>query len=168
MSSPRPTPDPVGPGQESVWDYQRPPRVERCDELVEVEFGGRLIVSTTHSIRVMETSHPPTYYLPFENVAMECFVPGSSGGSFCEWKGMASYLTLRVGDRVATDVAWTYPRPTRGFEIIAQALALYPGQMDECRVSGEVVRPQAGGFYGGWITDRIVGPFKGEPGSRGW
>ncbi len=168
MFSPRPTPDPVGPGQESVWDYPRPPRLEYSDELVEVVFGGRVIVSTTRSIRLLETSHPPTYYLPFDDSAMECFAPGSGTGSFCEWKGMASYLSLTVGTRVAPDVAWTYPRPTAGFEAIARCLALYPGQMDECRVNGEVVRPQDGGFYGGWITARVVGPFKGSPGSRGW
>jgi uncharacterized protein (DUF427 family) len=168
MFSPHPQPDPVGPGQESVWDYPRPPRVERSDDRVEVVFGGSLIVSTIRSIRVLETSHPPTYYLPFEDIAMEYFAAGSPGGSFCEWKGIASYLTLTVGPAIAVDVAWTYSTPTPGFELIRDCLALYPGRMDECRVNGEVVRPQAGGFYGGWITDRIVGPFKGEPGSRGW
>jgi uncharacterized protein (DUF427 family) len=151
MFDPRPKPDPIGVGQESVWDYPRPPRVELSTDLVEVVFGGVTIVSTRRAVRVLETSHPPTYYLPFDDIAMEYFSPGRAGGSFCEWKGMASYLTL-----------------TRGFESIASCLALYPGQMDECRVNGEVVRPQEGGFYGGWITDRVVGPFKGSPGSRGW
>jgi uncharacterized protein (DUF427 family) len=168
MFSPRPKPDPVRPGQESVWDYPRPPRVERSADLVEVVFGGVLVASTTRSVRVLETSHPPTYYLPFDDAAMEHFSSGSAGGSFCEWKGMASYLTLTVGSSVASDVAWTYPSPTAGFELIQGCFALYPAQMDECRVNGEVVRPQAGGFYGGWITDRVAGPFKGEPGSRGW
>jgi uncharacterized protein (DUF427 family) len=143
-----------------VWDYPRPPSVERSDDLVEVVFGDSLIVSTTRSIRVLETSHPPTYYLPFSDVAIEYFAAGGSGSSFCEWKGSASYLTLTVGPAVAVDVAWTYPQPTPGYEWIRGCLALYPGRMDECRVNGEVV--------GGWITDRIVGPFKGEPGSRGW
>ena len=168
MFSPRPQPDPIRPGQESVWDYPRPPRVERTDDLVEVVFGGTLIVSTTRSIRVLETSHPPTYYLPFDDTAMEHFAAGNSGGSYCEWKGMATYLSLSAGSAVAGDVAWTYPQPTPGYELIRRCLALYPARMDECRVNGEVVRPQAGGFYGGWITDRVVGPFKGEPGSRGW
>jgi uncharacterized protein (DUF427 family) len=168
MFDPRPKPDPIGVGQESVWDYPRPPRVELSTDLVEVVFGGVTIVSTRRAVRVLETSHPPTYYLPFDDTAMEYFSPGSAGGSFCEWKGMASYLTLTVGNSALVDVAWTYPKPTRGFEAIATCLALYPGQMDECRVNGEVVRPQEGGFYGGWITDRVVGPFKGSPGSRGW
>jgi uncharacterized protein (DUF427 family) len=133
-----------------------------------VVFAGSLIVSTTRSIRILETSHPPTYYLPFDDTAMEHFAAGSAGGSFCEWKGVASYLTLTVGSAVAVDVAWTYPQPTPDYELIRGCLALYPGRMEECRVNGEMVRPQSGGFYGGWITDRVVGPFKGEPGSRGW
>jgi uncharacterized protein (DUF427 family) len=121
-----------------------------------------------NAVRVMETSHPPTYYLPFDDLAMEYFREGSAAKSVCEWKGAASYLTLQVADRVEQDVAWTYPYPTKRFMSIARSLALYPGRMDECRVNGEVVQPQAGGFYGGWITSRVVGPFKGEPGSWGW
>ncbi|MEJ7691241.1 MAG: DUF427 domain-containing protein [Nocardioidaceae bacterium] len=156
-----------GPGQESVWDYPRPPRLEHVSELVEVELGGTVICSTRRSLRVLETSHPPTYYLPFAD-----FTPGSvrpaDGSSYCEWKGEAAYLDLLGGDRIAFGKAWHYPEPTRPFLDVRGHLALYPAEMDECRVDGEVVRPQEGGFYGGWITSRVVGPFKGPPGSRSW
>jgi uncharacterized protein (DUF427 family) len=164
----RPKPIVPAPGQESVWDYPRPPAIEASTDLVEVTFAGILICSTTRTVRVLETSHPPTYYLPFDDLAMEHFRPGSPSKSLCEWKGEASYLTLQIGDRVEADVAWTYMHPTQRFASINRSLALYPGRMDECRVNGEIVQPQAGGFYGGWITSRVVGPFKGEPGSWGW
>ncbi len=156
-----------GPGQESVWDYPRPPRLEPSAELVEVELGSVVICSTRRSLRVLETSHPPTYYLPLAD-----FVKGSvrptAGSTYCEWKGHAAYLDLVGGDRTAFGKAWHYPDPTGPFAEIHGHLALYPAEMDECRVDGEVVRPQDGGFYGGWITSRVVGPFKGGPGSWGW
>ena len=162
-----PEPDPVGPGQESVWAYPRPPRVEPSSESVEVWVGGERIASTTRSWRVLETSHPPTYYLP-----REAFVDGAlrpaEGSSFCEWKGLASYLDLVGGGEVAARAGWFYPQPTSGFEVIADAVAVMPGAVDRCVVDDEVVRPQEGGFYGGWVTDRVVGPFKGRPGSWGW
>ncbi len=162
-----PSPDPAGPGQESVWDYPRPPRVEASTELVEVWLGGERIAATTSSWRVLETSHPPTYYLP-----RGAFVPGSlrpaAGSSFCEWKGAASYLDLVGGAAVAPRAGWFYPRPTAGFTAITDAVAVMPGSVDRCVVDGEPVRPQEGGFYGGWVTDRVVGPFKGGPGSLGW
>ena len=152
---------------ESVWDYPRPPRVEASDELVEVVLGGELVARSTTSYRVLETSHPPTYYLP-----RSAFVAGSlepvGGHTFCEWKGQASYFDLVGGDRRAERAAWTYPRPSPGFEAILDHLAVMPGLVDECRVDGERVTPQAGGFYGGWITSRVTGPFKGEPGTLGW
>ena len=152
---------------ESVWDYPRPPRVEPSTEHVVVEHAGVVIADTTSSYRVLETSHPPTYYLP-----REAFAPGvlrpAEGRSWCEWKGQASYFDLVVADEVITGAAWTYADPSRGFEAIRDHVALYPGRLDEVTVDGEVVRPQAGGFYGGWITDRVVGPFKGGPGSAGW
>jgi len=152
---------------ESVWDYPRPPRVEASGELVEIELGGVVVASTTTSWRVLETSHPPTYYLP-----VAAFTPGAlrpaAGSSWCEWKGAASYFDVVAGDTVAERAAWTYATPTAGFEVIAGAVAVMPGQMDRCTVDGEVVVPQAGGFYGGWITSRVVGPFKGGPGTRGW
>jgi len=162
-----PVPLPAGEGQESVWDYPRPPRLEESDELVEIELGGRVIASTTASWRVLETSHPPTYYLP-----RAAFLPGvlqeTGGSTFCEWKGRAAYFDLVLGDRVVPGAAWTYPSPTRDFTAIAGAVAVMPGLVDRCSVDGETVVPQPGGFYGGWITRRVVGPFKGEPGTRGW
>ena len=152
---------------ESVWDYPRPPRVEPSDELVEVVLGGVVIASTRASYRVLETSHPPTYYLPREAFA-EGTVRPAEGSSYCEWKGAASYFDLVAGTTVAARAAWGYPEPTRGFEAIAGHLAVYPARVDRCTVDGEVVQPQPGGFYGGWITSRVTGPFKGGPGTRGW
>jgi uncharacterized protein (DUF427 family) len=163
----RPVPDVPGPGQESVWDYPRPPRLERTGEVVEVVLGGVLVARTDAPMRVLETSHPPTYYLP-----RGCFVHGSlrpaAGGSFCEWKGDAAYLDLLGGDRVAEQAAWTYPEPTDPFAELRDHVALYPGAVDRCTVDGEVVVPQPGGFYGGWVTSRVAGPFKGGPGSMFW
>ena len=152
---------------ESVWDYPRPPRVEPSDELVEVVLGGVVIASTRASYRVLETSHPPTYSLPREAFA-EGTVRPAEGSSYCEWKGAASYFDLVAGTTVAARAAWGYPEPTRGFEAIAGHLAVYPGLVDRCTVDGEVVEPQPGGFYGGWITSDVAGPFKGIPGSMGW
>ena len=163
----RPVPEQPGPGQESVWDYPRPPRLETSAEQVEVELGGRVIATTSHSWRVLETSHPPTYYLP-----RDAFEPGvlreTAGATWCEWKGAASYFDLVAGDRVAPGAAWTYLSPTPGFEPIAGAVAVRPGLVDRCSVDGETVLPQPGSFYGGWVTSRVVGPFKGEPGTSGW
>jgi len=153
------TPIPPGPGQESVWDYPRPPRAEPTARHVRVVFNG--------AVRVLETSHPPVYYLPPEDVRLACFVP-ASGASWCEWKGDASYYDVVVGDRRAPGAAWTYRTPTAAFTVIAGYIALYPGQMEACYVDDERVVPQPGGFYGGWITAAIVGPFKGEPGTLGW
>ncbi|MGC5582946.1 DUF427 domain-containing protein [Ornithinimicrobium sp. W1679] len=162
-----PRPERPGPGQESVWDYPRPPRVDPSSSLVEVELGGRTIARTTRALRVLETSHPPTYYLP-----RTAFAPGvlqpAAGSSFCEWKGDAAYLDLVAGDRTAGRAAWTYPDPSPGFEPLRDHVALYPGLVDRCLVDGEVVLPQPGGFYGGWITSSVVGPFKGDPGTWGW
>ena len=167
MRHPRPRPDPAGEGQESVWDYPRPPRLEESAELVEIELGGRTIARTTRSWRVLETSHPPTYYLP-----REAFAAGvlreTAGSSFCEWKGAASYFDLVTEERVAPAGGWTYPEPTKGFAALLGAVGVTPLAVDRCLVDGEVVRPQEGGFYGGWITSRVVGPFKGVPGSGWW
>lgn len=163
----RSRPEVAGPGQESVWDYPRPPRLEPTEELVEVEFGGRVIARTTRALRVLETSHPPTYYLPVEDVEPGVLRP-ASGTSVCEWKGRAVYFDVLAGDQVAERAAWSYPDPTTAFGALREHVALYPGRMDRCLVDGEVVRPQPGRFYGGWITTRIVGPFKGEPGTMLW
>ncbi|MHA6524109.1 DUF427 domain-containing protein [Tessaracoccus sp. G1721] len=163
----RPRPDPTGPGQESVWDYPRPPLLRRCTLPVEVVLGGEVICRTSESWQVLETSHPPTYYLPRSS-----FVEGSlrpaPGGSFCEWKGAARYLDVSGGGRNAPAAAWFYPTPAEPFAELADHVALYAGAMDACYVGGERVVPQPGGFYGGWITSSVTGPFKGVPGSRGW
>ena len=160
-------PDHPAEGQESVWDYPRPPRLELSEELVEVELGGVVIASTTRSWRVLETSHPPTYYLP-----RAAFVAGvlrdADGQTWCEWKGAASYFDLVVDDVVAPRAAWTYRTPTAGFEDLTGAIAVMASAVGRCTVDGETVRAQPGGFYGGWVTDRVVGPFKGAPGTLGW
>ena len=152
---------------ESVWDYPRPPRVEPTAELVEVILGGQVVARTTEAVRVLETSHPPTYYLPRSAYAEGVLEP-VSGSSFCEWKGHAAYFDLVAGDRRAVRGGWTYPDPSPGFEAIRDHVAVMPGLVEECRVDGERVTPQAGGFYGGWITSRVRGPFKGEPGTSHW
>ena len=160
-------PEVPGPGQESVWDYPRPPRVEPSPEHLVLRFNGVVIADTRDSVRVLETSHPPTYYLPRSAFADGVLTP-VNGHSVCEYKGLASYLSVVVGGRRADAVAWYYPQPLAGFELLAGRVAVYPGRLDECTVDGERVRAQPGDFYGGWITDRIVGPFKGAPGTLGW
>jgi len=163
----KPKPDPISPGQESVWDYPRPPRIERTSKRLRVVFNGEVIADTVRGYRVLETSHPPVYYVPSEDVAMHLLesVPNSS---LCEFKGAAQYFDVKVGERRAERCAWCYPRPTADFEPVRDYLAFYAEPMDECTVDGERVKPQAGRFYGGWITSDVVGPFKGEPGSLGW
>ncbi len=163
----RPIPVPPGPGQESVWDYPRPPRLERTRRRLEVDFAGEVVADTRAGWRVLETSHPPVYYLPPEDIRMD-LLRSAGGGSFCEWKGIARYWDVVVGGREARKAAWSYPDPTPSFAPIRDHLAFYAGPMDECRVDGAVVTPQPGGFYGGWITPDVVGPFKGGPGSWGW
>jgi uncharacterized protein (DUF427 family) len=164
---PWPKPDPPAPGQESVWDYPRPPRLEEFTGSITVEFGGQLIASTTCAWRVLETSHPPTYYLPHDAFAEGVLRP-TGGASWCEWKGQARYYDLVADARDAPRAAWTYPEPSRDFARIAGAVAVMAAAVDRCTVNGEDVIPQPGGFYGGWITSWIVGPFKGIPGSTGW
>jgi uncharacterized protein (DUF427 family) len=156
-----------GPERESVWDYPRPPRVEPTSAVVEVILGGVTVVRTNRSLRVLETSHPPTYYLPVAD-----FPPGSlrpaAGQSFCEWKGVAAYFDVVTGSTVAARAAWGYPQPGPAFRELLDHVAVYPSAMDACTVDGELVIAQPGDFYGGWITSRVVGPFKGGPGSRSW
>ena len=163
----RPEPIKPTPGQESVWDYPRPPRVEARSERVVVRLGGQVITDTTDSVRVLETSHPPVYYLPMDAFPAGVLVP-VGGITFCEFKGQAHYFDVVSGGMLASRAAWTYPQPTRGFEALGTRVALYPGAMDSCEVDGERVTSQDGDFYGGWITDTIVGPFKGGPGTTGW
>ena len=162
-----PQPDPPGPGQESVWDYPRPPRVELSSEEIEIRLGGQVIARTRSSYRVLETSHPPSYYLPVAAFG-DGVLRAVAGTTFCEWKGHASYYDLVTRARTAPRAAWTYPSPTAGFEAIRDHLSVMPGLVDECLVDGEAVRAQDGGFYGGWITSKVTGPFKGLLGSRGW
>jgi uncharacterized protein (DUF427 family) len=132
-----------------------------------VELAGVVLVDTRAAFRVLETSHPPVYYVPPQDVAMQ-HLSESSHASFCEWKGQAHYYDVRVGDRYLARAAWSYPEPTRRFEAIRDYLAFYPELMNGCFVDGERVRSQPGSFYGGWITSDLVGPFKGAPGTHGW
>lgn len=155
------------PGQESVWDYPRPPRLDPVAKRLRVLFGGETIADTRHGFRVLETSHPPVYYLPPADLRLE-FLIATARSSFCEFKGNARYWTVQVGERTAPDAAWSYEQPSPGFEAIRSYLAFYASRMDACYVDDEKVQPQPGGFYGGWITGDIVGPFKGGPGSWGW
>ncbi len=152
---------------ENVWDYPRPPALQPVGLPVRIAFAGRLVARTDAALRVLETSHPPVYYLP-RDAFTGCVVEPAEGQSFCEWKGIAQYWTLRVGAHVAERVAWSYPAPHAGFAALRDHLAVYAGPMDECRVGDEVVTPQPGGFYGGWVTSWVRGPFKGGPGSAGW
>lgn len=156
-----------GPGQESVWDFPRPPRVEPSSEHVVIRFGGQVVADSRDAVRVLETSHPPVYYLPRAAFAKGVLVP-APGSTVCEFKGTGRYLDLMVGVAVARRAAWFYPEPWPGYEQLRDKVALYPGAMDSCEVNGEHVTPQEGGFYGGWITSGVVGPFKGGPGTLGW
>ncbi len=152
---------------ESVWDYPRPPRLERSSEHVIVTHRGVVIADTNQSIRILETSHPPTYYLPMTDVNPDVLqaVPGTT---FCEFKGVASYADIVVAGNRIPRVAWWYDNPTQGFEDLSGYLSLYPGRLESCTIDGETVTAQEGDFYGGWITSRITGPFKGAPGTLGW
>jgi uncharacterized protein (DUF427 family) len=152
---------------EDVWTYPRPPALQLVAKTVRIVFGGQTIAETGGAWRVLETSHPPVYYLP-----PEAFLPGvlepAVGGSFCEWKGRARYWTIRSNGRVAERAGWSYPDPTPDFVPIQDYVAVYAGPMDACFVGDEQVTPQPGGFYGGWVTKDLQGPFKGGPGSAGW
>jgi uncharacterized protein (DUF427 family) len=163
----RPTHAPLTDGQESVWDYPRPPRVEPDTRRVVVRFGGEVVADTRRAVRVLETSHPPVFYIPPEDVRTELLV-ATGEQTWCEFKGDAHYYDLIADGRVAASAAWCYPEPREGYEAIQYAIAFYPGRVDECTVDGERVTPQGGGFYGGWITSEIAGPFKGDPGTDGW
>ncbi len=156
------------PGQESVWDYPRPPRLERSPKQIEIVFNEVTIATSCNTYRVLETSHPPVYYIAPEDIQMDYLQPVKSGRSFCEWKGLAGYYNLIVKERQVINAAWYYPHPTAEFAPIKNYIAFYPSKMDACYVDDEKVQAQAGDFYGGWITQDIVGPFKGEAGSWGW
>jgi uncharacterized protein (DUF427 family) len=156
-----------GPGQESVWDYPRPPRLEETDKRIKVVFGGVTLAYTTRAKRVLETSHPPVYYIPPEDIRME-YLALAEGVSFCEWKGVARYYDLETDERKASRAAWLYPDPVAAYVGLKDYVAFYPSLMNACWIDGEKVKAQEGDFYGGWITSDIVGPFKGGPGTWGW
>ena len=163
----RPRPDPANPGQESVWAFPRPAIAEPTDSRIVIEHLGRVVADTHAAIRTLETSHPPSYYIPRDDIA-----PGilrrAEGASFCEWKGTAAYWDVVVDDVVLPRVGWSYAHPTPPFAALRDHVAFYAAAFDRCSVDGETVTPQPGGFYGGWITSGVVGPFKGVPGSWGW
>lgn len=163
----RPVPEPIEPGEESVWDYPRPPALEPTDAHLVIVLGGEVIADTRRALRVLETSHPPNYYLPLADV-VDGALDMTDGSSFCEWKGRATYYTVRGGDRIERDAAWGYLTPSPRYAAIIDHRAFYAQRMDACYVDDELVVPQPGGFYGGWVTSRIKGPFKGDPGTRGW
>ena len=156
-----------GDGQESVWDYPRPPRLEPVAERLRVVAGGLTIADTTAGFRVLETSQPPAYYVPPADVLLDHLVETTSR-TFCEWKGQAKYWTITVGEQVFPDAAWSYDHPVPAFATITDYLAFYPQRVDECYVGDELVEVMEGSFYGGWITAKITGPFKGAPGTAHW
>ena len=160
----RPSNEPL-PG--SVWDYPRPPRVEHERRRAVVEFGGVTIAESTRAVRVLETSHPPTIYIPQADISPGV-LKANRRQTVCEWKGAARYWDIRVGDRIAAAAAWDYPDPRPGYEALGGHVSFYPQLMDRCTLGGEIVVPQPGAFYGGWITSDVAGPFKGAPGPLGW
>ena len=162
-----PRPDPVGPGEESVWDYPRPPRLEPTDRRIRIVASGIVIVDTCRALRLLETSHPPTYYLPPDDIRMD-LLQASERRTFCEFKGSARYFNLRVNDRLIDNCAWSYADPVQRYAALTDHLAFFAGLVDECWVDDELATPQPGGFYGGWVTSEIVGPVKGDPGTAGW
>ena len=159
--------DPTAAEQENVWDFPRPARLEANHRHLQVVFAGRVIAETRRGFRAIETSHPPSYYFPPEDVDRTVLMPASRR-TLCEWKGGAVYHDLVVGTEMQADAAWSYPRPTPDFTAAAHHVAFYPGRVDACFVDGERVVPQAGSFYGGWITSHVAGPFKGPTGTANW
>jgi uncharacterized protein (DUF427 family) len=155
------------PSAERVCDYPRPPRIETVSRQVRILFAGETIADTRAALRVLETFHPPTYYLPPSAFRPGVLVP-ASGSSFCEWKGHARYWSAAAAGRIAERAGWSYPNPTSGFAALRDHVAVYAAAMEACFVGAQRVRPQPGGFYGGWITDELVGPFKGGPGTEFW
>lgn len=155
------------PATESVWDYPRPPAVQPCARRVRIELGGLIVADSTAALRVLETSHPPTIYVPPADIAPGCLEP-AGGSSFCEWKGQASYLDVVAGARRERRAAWTYRDPVARYGALRDHVAFYPSRMDACRLDDELVQAQVGDFYGGWVTADLRGPFKGGPGTSGW
>ncbi len=159
-----------GAGQVSVWDFPRPPRLVKDAREVVIDWGGTPVARTTNAVLVLETAHPPSFYIPWADVNRALLQP-SQGGSFCEWKGPTSYWSLVNGAKTLPGVAWSYPQPLKdgmpGADALADCVAFYPTHLT-CTVGGAKVTPQAGGFYGGWVTPELVGPFKGDAGTQGW
>jgi len=155
-----------GAGEESVWDYPRPPRIAEDGRRVVVRAGDWVIAETSRALRVLETASPPTFYLPTQDVASEWLEP-APGSSRCEWKGEARYWNVVLPDERLPAVAWSYPDPFPEFESLREHVSFYPARV-ACFVGDARVTPQPGRFYGGWVTPELVGPFKGEPGSEGW
>ena len=153
---------------ESVWDYPRPPRVEACGRHVRIEHRGQAIADSDRALRVLETSSPPTIYVPAADVRTDLLTEVPDKHTVCEWKGRAAYFDLEVDGGRAEAAAWHYPEPREAYEQLRDHIAFYAGRVDACFLDDEPVRPQGGSFYGGWITEEIQGPFKGEPGSEGW
>lgn len=167
-SAPPPSRIAPGPGQESVWDYPRPPRVEPVPERLRVVVGGVELASSTRAVRVLETAGAPVYYVPRADVRIDLLVR-TNRFTTCEWKGDATYWSIALPDgRTIANAAWSYETPLPGYEAIAGHVAFYAWAVDEAWVGDEQATPQPGRFYGGWVTSRVVGPFKGEPGSFGW
>jgi uncharacterized protein (DUF427 family) len=150
-----------------VWDYPRPPRLEAVHRKLRVVLGGVTVAETTDGFRILETSHPPNYYFPAADLGPDTLEPGA-GSSWCEWKGRAHYYNVRGGERLVRQAAWSYAHPSAAYADLAGMVAFYPALMDACFVGEELVRAQPGGFYGGWITSDVVGPFKGSPGTNWW
>ena len=155
-----------GPGQVSVWDFPRPPRLANDAREVVIRWGALEVARTRKAVLVLETAHPPSFYIPLADVD-QTLLRQSAGSSFCEWKGSATYWSLVSGARELRTVGWRYPKPLTGAEALTDCIAFYPTHL-QCTVGGRKVTPQPGGFYGGWITPELVGPFKGEPGTSGW
>lgn len=155
-------------GQESVWDYPRPPKLEKMTTHLEVRHKGGIVARTNRGIRILETSHPPVYYFPPEDINMKLVIPSPSRSTYCEFKGAAVYWSLNVAGEVVKNVGWSYPDPNSRYTLLKDFIAFYASKVEECYVGEERVQSQEGDFYGGWITSNIVGPFKGGPGTWGW
>lgn len=162
-----PEPEAPAPGQESVWDYPRPAICEPTSRRIQIIHNGVMLADSSAAWRTLETSHPPTYYLPPGDIAMQ-HLAANTRRSLCEWKGQAHYWDVAIGGDHFSSTAWSYPSPTHAFQAIAGFIAFYPYPFSQCLVDGERITPQPGGFYGGWISQYEAGPFKGGPGSRFW
>ena len=153
---------------ESVWDYPRPPRLEPTPRHLRILHHGIVLADTTRALRILETSHPPVYYIPPADIAMQYLTRSPRRSSFCEFKGHATYWSINIPEAPSPDAAWSYAHPTASYAALRDHLAFYANLADECTVDGERVQPQPGDFYGGWITSHVKGPFKGAPGTLGW